>query len=260
MERTHNLSRMGLRDLVRVYFTYPAILTYLVLALASGALALRGAAAAGGYARPAAALAVAWLLYPVAWYLLHRFVLHGRFLYRHPATAAAWKRIHFDHHQDPNDLRVLFGALYTTLPTIAIVTMPAGWLIGGGPGLAAAFAGGLVMTCFYEFCHCVQHLNYTPRLAFLKRLKRLHLAHHFHNEAGNFGITSFLCDRLFGTYYDRVRDVPRSATVFNLGYTEEEARRYPWVATLSGGTRGDGNPRRFRTAAAAASGPIAQDG
>ncbi|MBX6320836.1 MAG: sterol desaturase family protein, partial [Rhodospirillaceae bacterium] len=120
--------------------------------------------------------------------------------------------------------------------------------------------GGLVMTCIYEFCHCVQHLNYAPRLAFLKRLKRLHLAHHFHNEQGNFGITSFLCDRLFGTYYDRVRDVPRSATVFNLGYTEEEARHYPWVAALSGGTRGDGNPRRFRAGAGAVPGPVAQDG
>ncbi|MBX6324346.1 MAG: hypothetical protein IRY94_21245 [Rhodospirillaceae bacterium] len=114
MERTHNLSRMGLRDLVRVYFTYPAILAYVLLSLASGALAIHWAAPHGRYAPLAAALAVAWVLYPLAWYLLHRFVLHGRFLYRHPATAAAWKRVHFDHHQDPNDMRVLFGALYTT--------------------------------------------------------------------------------------------------------------------------------------------------
>jgi sterol desaturase/sphingolipid hydroxylase (fatty acid hydroxylase superfamily) len=258
-ERTHNLSRMDLRDLVRVYFTYPAILSYLVLAAASAALALLWATGAWSLV---AALAAAIVLYPLAWYLVHRFVLHGRFLYKRRATAAAWKRIHFDHHQDPNDLRVLFGALYTTLPTIALVTMPVGWLIGGAGGAAAAFAGGLATTCFYEFCHCVQHLNYAPRLASLKRLKRLHLAHHFHNETGNFGITNFVCDRLLGTYYGKVKDVPRSATVFNLGYTAEEARRYPWVAALSQGTRGDGNPRRFRSDAETevAAGLIAQDG
>jgi hypothetical protein len=39
--------------------------------------------------------------------------------------------------------------------------------------------------------------------------------------------------------------VPRSPTVFNLGYTAEDARKYPWVDRLSGGTRGDGHPRRF---------------
>jgi hypothetical protein len=35
--------------------------------------------------------------------------------------------------------------------------------------------------------------------------------------------------------------------VFNIGYTAEMAERYPWVAQMSNNTRGDGNPRRFRT-------------
>ena len=248
-QRTHNLSRMGLRDLVGVYFPYPAIIAYLVLTAASIALA----AYWGGEAwRLALAMTVAVLVYPLAWYLIHRFILHGRFLYKSLATATTWKRIHVDHHQDPNDLRVLFGALHTTVPTIAIVTVPVGWLIGGPGGAMAAFAAGLLTTCFYEFCHCVQHLNYAPRLSMLKRFKRLHLAHHFHNETGNFGITSFVWDRIFGTYYPKVKDVPRSATLFNLGYTDAEAARYPWVAARSGGTRGDGNPRRFREGGKAA--------
>ena len=48
--------------------------------------------------------------------------------------------------------------------------------------------------------------------------------------------------------------------MFNLGYTAVQAERYPWVNALSGGTRGDGNPRRFRMAQPAegpASGPNA---
>jgi sterol desaturase/sphingolipid hydroxylase (fatty acid hydroxylase superfamily) len=112
--------------------------------------------------------------------------------------------------------------------------LPVGWLLGGGAGAAAALSAGLISTCVYEFCHCIQHLNYKPRSAFLKQIKRWHLAHHFHSERGNFGIVSFLPDRLFGTWYDSARDTPRSATAFNLGYDTAEAARYPYVARLTG--------------------------
>ena len=200
--RTHDLGRMSLADLVKVYFTYPAVIVYVVLATISSA----AAAILASTVWPLALAAVlAGLAYPLVWYTLHRFVLHGRFLYKNSLTAPIWKRVHFDHHQDPHNLRVLFGALYTTLPTVALVTLPIGWLIGGPASALAAFAGGVVTTCFYEFCHCVQHLNHMPRWPLLRRMKRLHLAHHFHNETGNFGITNFLWDRLFRTLYERPR-------------------------------------------------------
>ena len=112
-----------------------------------------------------------------------------------------------------------------------------------------AFFSGVATTLFYEFCHCVQHLNHAPKSRYLQRIKRLHLAHHFHNETGNFGITNFLWDRVFGTYYDKAKQVPRSPTVFNLGYTSAEAERYPWVARLSQGTRRDDAAPRLSPAA-----------
>jgi hypothetical protein len=127
---------------------------------------------------------------------------------------------------------VLFGALYTTIPTIALVTIPVGYLIGGPAAAAVAFAMGIFSTLFYEFCHCVQHLNTTPKSAFMRQIKKYHLAHHFHNEHGNFGITNYLWDRLFGTFYPEPKLRPKSATVFNIGYTDEMAQRYPWVARL----------------------------
>jgi sterol desaturase/sphingolipid hydroxylase (fatty acid hydroxylase superfamily) len=243
--RTHNLDRMTLPELVRAFFTYPPVLTYLALSVVSIALVLRWMESP---LLLIPAVAVAILVYPLVWYLLHRFVLHGRYLYKSRLTAAGWKRIHFDHHQDPHNLRVLFGALYTTLPTIGAITLPVGYLIAGPAGATAAFATGLITTIFYEFCHCVQHLNFAPKSKFLQRIKRLHLQHHFHNEQGNYGITNYAWDKLLGTYYGAARERQKSATVFNLGYTEDEALRYPWVAALSRGTRGDGNPRRFRTA------------
>ena len=244
-EQEYLLNRMSLRDLVRAYFTYPAIQAYLALSvLAVGGLFFVPAPPLA----TAAAAALAVVVYPLAWYLLHRYVLHGKYLYRSKHTAAVWKRIHFDHHQHPNDLSVLFGALYTTLPTIVIITAPIGFAVAGAAGALAAVAAGLLTTCFYEFCHCIQHLAYQPRNATLQRMKRLHMAHHFHNEQGNYGITNFFWDRVLGTIYESPGQVARSATVRNLGYDGEEARRYPWVARLS---EGRAPQQRNRKAAAA---------
>jgi sterol desaturase/sphingolipid hydroxylase (fatty acid hydroxylase superfamily) len=175
-------------------------------------------------------------------YLIHRFILHGRWLYRMKWSAALWKRIHFDHHQDPHRLEVLFGAPSNTLPTIALVSMPLGYLIAGWPGLAAAFSAGLLTTCVYEFVHCIQHLNYKPNTTIVRMIKQAHLAHHFHNENGNYGIVSFSPDQLLGTCYRSARDRPKSASAFNLCYNLEEACRYPWVMQETGAPPRDRPP------------------
>jgi len=251
--REHHLDRMTLRELVVAYFQYPAIIAYLALSAIAIAVYL---------ARPAplaptlTAIGVATLIYPLAWYALHRWVLHSRWMFKVPPLASTWKRIHYDHHQDPNHLEVLFGALHTTLPTIAIFTAPIGWAIGswwtGAPlgagtdaqwgAAAAALATGLLTTCFYEFVHCIQHLAYKPKNKALAEMKRRHMAHHFHDENGNYGITTFFWDKLFGTFYDRPERPKKSETVFNLGYTPEMAELYPHVARLSGGVA-TGHPR-----------------
>ena len=233
------LDRMSLEDLVRAYLTYPAIQVYFVLAVLLYAASL---VRPESPLRVAGAVAAAALIYPLVWYLLHRYVLHGRWLYKSALTASLWKRIHYDHHQNTEDLSVLFGGLHTTRPTIVVVTGPVGWIVAGPSGAAAAVATAALVTCFYEFCHCIQHLAYRPRSAFLKRIKRLHLAHHHHNENGNYGITNFFWDKLFSTYYGKSSEIPRSPTVRNLGYTDGEAERYPWTAALSRATEGVHTP------------------
>jgi len=236
---------MSFKELVVAYFQYPAIIAYLALALVSIAL----------YAwRPAPLLptalsvAAASLAYPFFWYLIHRHILHSRWMWKHAWLAPTWKRIHYDHHQDPNHLEVLFGALHTTLPTIALGVFPLGYAIGAlwGAGLGggmAALATGLLTTCVYEFVHCIQHLAYKPKNKALAEMKRRHMAHHFHDETGNFGITTFFWDKIFGTWYDRAERPEKSPTVFNLGYTPEVAEEYPRVAELSGGVA-TGHPRQ----------------
>jgi sterol desaturase/sphingolipid hydroxylase (fatty acid hydroxylase superfamily) len=245
----YNLARMSMRDLVRAYFTHYAVAAYFALAAICLALTVAAMPAwtATDILRVATAGFAAALVYPLVWYVLHRWVLHSQIAYRSPLTAKVWKRTHFDHHQDPHDLGVLFGALYTTLPTIAVVTLPLGWLIAGPAGAAACVAGALLTTCFYEFCHSAQHLNYRPKRKWMQEIKRLHLLHHFHNENGNYGITNFVVDRVLRTGFDTARDMPKSATVFNLGYDEAMATRYPWVAALSAqGIRVGADGRRWR--------------
>ena len=232
---------MTLKELWLAYFQYPAIIAYIASALAAVAVWAVYPASALQTAASAGTIVVA---YPLVWYALHRWVLHSNWMFKVPALAATWKRIHYDHHQDPNHLEVLFGALHTTLPTIAIVSVPVGYAIGGIGGAAAAFAAGLVTTCVYEFVHCIQHLAYKPKLKLIAEMKKHHMAHHFHDETGNFGITNYFWDRALGTFYDRPERPKKSPTVFNLGYTEEVATRYPWVKELSGGVVATGHPRK----------------
>ena len=231
----YHLDRMTLRELLWAYLSYPSIQIYFLLLLAScvGGIVMYGYFPISPLLLGGSVVGTL-LAYPFVEYSVHRFILHGRYLYRSPWTAALWKRIHYDHHQDPNDLRVLFGALPTTLPTIVLATFPIGMSIAGWSGVPLAFATGLACFMVYELCHCMQHLRVTPKNKFLRRIRRHHLLHHFHNEQGNFGITSVFCDRLFGSHYSSAEDVPLSQTVSNLGYQDQERFQYPWVAQLSG--------------------------
>ncbi|MDD2704013.1 MAG: sterol desaturase family protein [Acidocella sp.] len=237
--RSYDLGRMTLSDLWSAYLTYPAINLYAALAVVSGAFALLTAKSWLAVVLPLLAVCV---VYPLVWYALHRYILHGRWLYRMKWSAGLWKRIHFDHHQDPHLLEVLFGSPLNTIPTMAIITGPIGYGIAGWTGAAAAFSTALVTTCVYEFFHCIQHLNYKPKSKVIQRLKRDHLVHHFHNETANLGIVSFYPDKLFHTYYASVRGCPKSATVFNLGYDLDEAKLYPWVMEITGAPPRDKPP------------------
>lgn len=229
-EEEYLLNRMNFDDLVKAYVTYPAIQVYaaiIVVALIVGLWTMTSPLLF------LVSMAVGGFLFPIAWYFVHRWVLHGSWMYKAPWLAGLWKRIHYDHHRFPNDLSVLFGGLHTTLPTIVIVAGPIGWLINGVSGAAGAVIGTVVMTMVTEFLHAGEHLAFEPKSKFWKDMKERHLAHHFHNENGNYGIAEFFWDKVFGTFYEKKEKMPRSATARNLGYTDETAKKYPWVKALT---------------------------
>src|SRR3546814_13170097 len=82
--RSHYLDRMNLRDLVAAYFQYYAIQAYLLLAVAAAGLAVWKPS---GAVQNVAAVVAAVVLYPLVWYVLHRWVLHSRWMFKSPLTS-----------------------------------------------------------------------------------------------------------------------------------------------------------------------------
>src|SRR5262249_3692044 len=120
-----------------------------------------------------------------------------------------------------------------TLPTLMVVTMPLGWVIGGGPRGQGGPCRPLVDTFDLDVCHLILALAHQPESALFPRNTRLHLGPHLHHQTGNSAIAHLFWDRLLGTFYGHVREVPRSVTVFNLGYSDQAAERWPYVALLT---------------------------
>jgi sterol desaturase/sphingolipid hydroxylase (fatty acid hydroxylase superfamily) len=147
--------------------------------LSAGPFPAAAAAAAGGF--------FAWGFFE---YVLHRWILHG------PPSIARVN--HAYHHADPSVLIgtpvfvILIGA--TAIWMLLSLAMPA--------GLAAVAVSGLYSG--YNSFAIVHHIghHYSGRLAQLRivgRLEQFHDAHHARQNV-NFGITTTLWDRLFGTY------------------------------------------------------------
>jgi sterol desaturase/sphingolipid hydroxylase (fatty acid hydroxylase superfamily) len=125
-------------------------------------------------------------------YGLHRVAMHelrGRGLA---------SREHLKHHADvtyfsPASKKVA-SAAGTTAVAYPIVAVLAGrrW--------ATAFTAGLIGTYFaYEVAHRRTH-THPPRNRYGRWARRSHLHHHFGGPMRNFGVTSPVWDRLWGTY------------------------------------------------------------
>jgi sterol desaturase/sphingolipid hydroxylase (fatty acid hydroxylase superfamily) len=216
-------------EFLAAYASHYAVTIYVLIVLVTGGLAIH---LMQSWWQLLGSLALVALIYPLVEFILHRFVLHSRTLYRMPWTAALWRRIHYDHHMNPNDLSVLFGAPFTTIPAVLVPTLPVGYLAFGLPGAVAAACGGFIALLVYEFFHCAAHLPVKFESPMMQFMRRHHALHHFHSENGNYGIVTNVLDRALGTEYDAGAGVGPSPTVRNLGYTPEEAKKYPWVAEL----------------------------
>ncbi|HTJ26882.1 MAG TPA: sterol desaturase family protein [Candidatus Limnocylindria bacterium] len=154
------------------------------------------------------AVVVGALVFFVSEYTTHRFLLHARPV-RQPFVLGLQHRLHYDHHRDPSDLRLLFLPLWFAVPVV-VLYLAVAYAITRAPGTSAsALFGAVVALLYYEWVHYVAHVPFVPRTRFGRWIKKYHLLHHFKNERLWFGVTNPSMDVLGGTYR-RSDQAPRS--------------------------------------------------
>ncbi len=130
-------------------------------------------------------------------YLLHRFIFHWE-VSSNPGNVFHYFA-HGIHHLTPSDTsRLTFPPFFAVFVGYLFYLF---WCVATPAALSvrAAFSGFVVGYVLYDTAHYYLH-HAEFRNPFLKRLKTLHLSHHFKNDAMNYGVTSPLWDLVFGTY------------------------------------------------------------
>ena len=165
-----------------------AMLSDLAAALAFLALGLNRFA--GPFVVASGVVIAGFMSWGLLEYVLHRWVLHG------PVSMA--RRGHARHHAEPRALIstplfvIMTGAL--AIWGLLELVLPA--------GVAALVIFGLYAG--YNYFALVHHWQHHRGkdfacVAYLRRLERLHHLHH-HRQVVNFGISTTMWDRLFGTF------------------------------------------------------------
>jgi sterol desaturase/sphingolipid hydroxylase (fatty acid hydroxylase superfamily) len=135
---------------------------------------------------------VFWTLFE---YWLHRIVFH--FEPEDGIGAKLHWLIHGVHHEHPNDPNRLVMPPSASIP-LAIVFLALYRLVFGAPAWLAVSAGFLLGYVVYDTMHWYLH-HRIPRSRMGKRLRELHLRHHFQDDTRGFGISAPYWDRVFRT-------------------------------------------------------------
>ncbi len=140
--------------------------------------------------RPVAAIAGA-LSWTALEYGLHRCAMHQM---RGRGLASAE---HLEHHADVAYFSPAAAKLASATATTAVVYPMVAR--AAGRRWAASFTAGLIMMySSYEVAHRRTH-THPPRNRYARWARRNHMQHHFHAPMQNFGVTTPVWDRLFGT-------------------------------------------------------------
>ncbi|OZB38800.1 MAG: hypothetical protein B7X48_11765 [Acidiphilium sp. 34-60-192] len=148
-------------------------------------------------------------------YGFHRFAFHARPVRRVPFVLKLQRRLHFDHHETPERLDLLFLPWWFLAPMLAITAGAIALIWPNISAISALIAGSALAILYYEWVHFLAHIPYRPRTGYGRWIKKYHLRHHFKNEQVWFGVTNPSFDRLLGTC-PNPETVPRSAQVRHL--------------------------------------------
>lgn len=138
------------------------------------------------------------LLFFTTEYTTHRFVFHMPPPKR-PFALKMLKALHYDHHEDPNDLHHLFLPIWYGLSNFGILFLIVWGITDSIVYAEAVAAGGILALLYYEWVHFVAHRPIKPWTAYGRWMKKYHLWHHYKSERFWFGVTNPVLDMVFGT-------------------------------------------------------------
>ncbi|MEW9106325.1 sterol desaturase family protein [Paenibacillus sp.] len=195
---------------VKEFFFFPDICIMCGIFLVSISFLIPSLATIGTWI----AFAIGMATYAAAEYFTHRFLFHIR-TPKNPFLLKIIKRLHYDHHVNPDDLHLLFLPLWYSLPNFAIAGTIA-YFITSSLVMANAFIVGMILfLLFYEWKHYAAHRPITPISPWGRWMKKVHLWHHYKNENYWYGVTNPVFDLALGTFQDH-KNVKLSQTARNL--------------------------------------------
>jgi len=152
--------------------------------------------------------AVAWiaggyLFWTLTEYWLHRVVFHFE------PEQGIGRRIHWMihgvHHDHPNDPLRLVMPPSASIP-LATAFLLLFWFALGSGRWAAFGAGFLAGYLAYDMLHYYVH-HFVPRSGVGRKLRELHMRHHFQDHERGYGVSAPYWDHVFGTAPKRRRRV-----------------------------------------------------
>src|SRR3954469_24071726 len=175
---------------VPVFLFVPAIAVLIALAAGQVGAPLLIALFVGGY-----------FFWTLSEYWIHRVIFH--FEPEDGFGARLHWIIHGVHHDHPNDPMRLVMPPSVSLPLSALFLV-AFWAVLGTPlwyGFGAGFIAGYLI---YDMTHYHLH-HHKPKTRMGKRLRELHMRHHFQDDTTGFGISAPYWDTAFGTHSPKAK-------------------------------------------------------
>jgi dihydroceramide fatty acyl 2-hydroxylase len=159
------------------------------------ALLLIGAVERIGAQRTVAVVVAGYVFWTLTEYWLHRVVFH--FEPEAGIGARLHWMIHGVHHDHPNDPRRLVMPPSASIP-LAVFFLVLFWLLLGWSYAMAFGAGFLTGYLIYDMVHFHLH-HHRPRTRVGRRLRELHMRHHFQDDDTGYGVSAPYWDHVFGT-------------------------------------------------------------
>jgi sterol desaturase/sphingolipid hydroxylase (fatty acid hydroxylase superfamily) len=184
--------------LSRVHPAVPVVIYLPAIAVLVGFAAVSG----GGSTLGLVGLFVAgYAFWTLCEYWIHRVIFH--FEPEDGFGARLHWIIHGVHHDHPNDpLRLVMPpSVSVPLSSLFLVVF---WLVFGTPLWYAFGAGFLAGYLIYDMTHYHLH-HHKPKTRMGKRLRELHMRHHFQDDTTGFGISAPYWDTAFGTHSPKAK-------------------------------------------------------